>query len=59
MNIFPDDEFLLWYLIFMDGDILTCPHCNGDLSRGALEEAFDGDVIVCPHCESNIAESDF
>lgn len=59
MNIFPDDEFLMWYLIFMDGDVLTCPHCNEEIFRGALEEAFDGAIIVCPHCGANITEVDF
>jgi transcription initiation factor IIE alpha subunit len=54
------DDFLLWYLIFMDGDILICPHCKADIERYELDKAFDSqeEIIVCPSCGEKIKEED-
>ena len=57
MNMLPDEDFLAWFFTYFTGDI-TCPHCNEEIFRGALEEAFDGEVIVCPHCGEEIRKDD-
>ena len=57
MAIFPDD-FLLWYLIFMDGDTLACPHCGGKIGRYEIDKDF-GDTLICPRCGEEIREEDF
>lgn len=61
MGLFPDDNFLLWYLIFMDGNILTCPHCGAGIERYEIDKVFDKeeDIIICPYCGEKISKGDF
>ena len=61
MDIFPDDDFLLWYLIFMDGGILKCPHCGAEIERYELDKVFESKngIITCPYCNEEIREGDF
>lgn len=58
MSIFTDDDFLLWYLIFMDGDILTCSHCGGEIERYEIDKDF-GDPLSSPRYGKEIREEDF
>jgi predicted RNA-binding Zn-ribbon protein involved in translation (DUF1610 family) len=58
MFIFPSDDFLLWHLIFKEGDNLTCPHCGGKIERYEIDKDF-GDSLICPRCGEEIKEEGF
>lgn len=60
MDLLPD-EFIAWYLFFMEDDGLTCPHCGEEISREELDECFDkeGLFIACSYCKAKIKEKDF
>jgi DNA-directed RNA polymerase subunit RPC12/RpoP len=60
MELYPD-EFLAWYLFFMEEDVLTCPHCEGEIRREDVDDSFDkeGLYVVCPYCNEKIREEDF
>lgn len=56
MEIFPDDEFLPWFLTYFTGDV-TCPHCEAVIYEDEISEK-GNDFIVCPHCEGKISKED-